>query len=103
MKEQRRGSWLRDRLRSAIQDGTLRRGQPLPSTRELAKTLGLARGTVISALEYLKDEGYLKSVPGSRIFIADTLPEAFLSPRPFRRVRTAAIPPQSLFRDLQRD
>jgi GntR family transcriptional regulator / MocR family aminotransferase len=82
LNEQGRGNWLRDRLRAAVQGGRLRLCQPLPSTRELARTLGLARGTVISAIEHLKAEGYLKSTPGSRIFVADTLPEAFLNPPP---------------------
>lgn len=76
--EQGRGSWLRDTLRSAIQSGALRLGQSLPSTRELTKSLRLARGTIISAIDHLKEEGYLKSIPGSGIFVADILPEAFL-------------------------
>ncbi len=76
---QGRGNWLIEALRSAIQSGKLRRGQSLPSTRALAKALGLARGTVISAIEHLKEEGYLKSVPGSGYFVAQTLPEVFLS------------------------
>lgn len=76
---QGRGSWLRDTLRSAIQNGTLRLGQSLPSTRALARAVGLARGTVISAIEDLKEEGYLKSIPASGFFVAPTLPEAFLS------------------------
>jgi GntR family transcriptional regulator/MocR family aminotransferase len=54
----------------------------LPSTRELARTLGLARGTVISAIEHLKAEGYFTSIPASRIFVANTLPEAFFNQPP---------------------
>lgn len=93
-KEQGRGDWVRDTLRSAIQGGRLRLGQPLPGTRELARTLGLARGTIISAIEHLKAEGYLQSVPGSRTFVADTLPEAFLNlpPVPSRTYRGASKP-----------
>ncbi len=81
LNERGRGKWLRDAVRSAIQRGALRLGQSLPSTRELTKSLGLARGTIVSAIEHLKEEGYLKSIPGSGIFVADTLPEAFLSAR----------------------
>ena len=80
LNEQGRGNWLRETLRLAVQSGKLQLGQPLPSTRELARTLGLARGTIISAIEHLKAEGYLKSIPGSRIFVADRLPEEFLNP-----------------------
>ena len=79
LSEQGRSHWLRNTLRLAIQKGKLRPGQALPSTRELATTLRLARGTIISAIEYLKDEGYVRSIPGSRTFVADVLPEKFLS------------------------
>jgi GntR family transcriptional regulator / MocR family aminotransferase len=79
LSEQARGHWLRDTARSAIQSGKLKPGQSLPSTRELTKRLRLARGTIISAIEHLKDEGYLNSIPGSRTFVADVLPERFLS------------------------
>jgi len=89
---QGRGRWLRDKLRSAIQNGALRLGQSLPSTRELTKSLGLARGTIVSAIDHLKEEGYLKSIPGSGIFVADTLPEAFLSSR---SIPTRAYPGNS--------
>ena len=92
LNERGRGRWLRDTLRSAIQSGALRLSQSLPSTRELTKSLGLARGTIVSAIEHLKDEGYLKSIPGSGIFVADTLPETFLSSH---SVHTQAYPGNS--------
>jgi DNA-binding transcriptional MocR family regulator len=92
LSEQGRGRWLREILRSAIQSGALRLSQSLPSTRELTKSLGLARGTIVSAIDHLKEEGYLKSIPGSGIFVADTLPEAFLSSR---SVPTQAHPGKS--------
>jgi GntR family transcriptional regulator / MocR family aminotransferase len=79
LSEQARSHWLRDTVRSAILSGKLKPGQSLPSTRELTKRLRLARGTIISAIEHLKDEGYLKSIPGSRTFVADVLPERFLT------------------------
>jgi GntR family transcriptional regulator / MocR family aminotransferase len=79
LSEQGRGDWIRETLRSAIQSGQLRPGQSLPSTRELTKRLRLARGTIISAIEHLKEEGYVKSIPGSRTCVADVLPEKFLS------------------------
>ncbi|KAA6460393.1 PLP-dependent aminotransferase family protein [Acidobacteria bacterium AB60] len=79
LSEEGRGDWLVETIRSAIQSGKLRPGQSLPSTRELTKGLRLARGTIISAIERLKDEGYLKSIPGSKTFVANVLPEKFLS------------------------
>lgn len=34
-------------LREAVQKGDLHSGDPLPSSRELAQTLGIARGTLL--------------------------------------------------------
>lgn len=51
----------------------------LPSTRALAADLGVARLTVKLAFEKLHDEGYLRSRVGSGTFVADALPETFLS------------------------
>lgn len=52
----------------------------LPSTRALAADLGVARLTVKAAFEKLHAEGYLSARTGSGTFVADSLPEAFLSP-----------------------
>lgn len=48
------------RLRGAIADGALRPGGRIPSTRALAKELGLARGTVETAYALLEAEGYIQ-------------------------------------------
>jgi len=52
----------------------------LPSTRTLAQDLAIARLTVKAAFEKLQAEGYLKTRTGSGTFVADSLPETFLSP-----------------------
>ncbi|MBA3570066.1 MAG: PLP-dependent aminotransferase family protein [Pyrinomonadaceae bacterium] len=52
----------------------------LPSTRALAAELGIARLTVKLAFEKLHAEGYLRARSGSGTFVADSLPETFLSP-----------------------
>jgi GntR family transcriptional regulator/MocR family aminotransferase len=52
----------------------------LPSTRALAADLGIARLTVKLAFSKLHAEGYLRSRRGSGTFVADALPESFLSP-----------------------
>lgn len=52
-------------LRAAILDGTLQRGEPLPSTRALADSVRLSRGTVVAAYDQLAGEGYLHTTPGS--------------------------------------
>src|SRR6266702_1137494 len=52
----------------------------LPSSRALAVDLGISRLTVNLAFEKLHAEGYLRSRVGSGTFVADSLPETFLSP-----------------------
>src|SRR5882762_10039783 len=53
----------------------------LPSSRALAADLGISRFTVNLALSRLHAEGYLRTRIGSGTFVADSLPETFLSPR----------------------
>ncbi|PYK90155.1 MAG: hypothetical protein DME40_08830, partial [Verrucomicrobia bacterium] len=53
----------------------------LPSSRALAADLGISRLTVNLAFEKLHAEGYLRTRIGSGTFVADSLPETFLSPR----------------------
>src|SRR5947208_6487823 len=53
----------------------------LPSSRALATDLGISRLTVNLAFEKLHAEGYLRTRIGSGTFVADSLPETFLSPR----------------------
>ena len=52
-------------LREAILAGRLRPGTRLPATRTLARDVGAARNTVVTAFEQLVAEGYL-AVPGRR-------------------------------------
>ncbi len=51
-------------LREAIDAGTLRAGDTVPATRELARRLGIARGVVVSSYEQLIAEGYLVAQHG---------------------------------------
>ena len=57
--------WLYAALRADILAGRLRPGSRLPATRDLADQYGLSRGTVVSAFEELKSEGYLHGSAGS--------------------------------------
>ena len=54
-----------DAIKNLIQQGTLEKGQTLPSSRKLAETLGLNRSTVNRAYEELQALGFLSSRPGS--------------------------------------
>ena len=69
------GHWLYSEVRAAILDGRLKPGSRLPSTRNLSKQYGLARGTAAAAFETLRSEGYLEAVVGSGTFVAMRLPD----------------------------
>ena len=56
-------------LLAAVRDGRLSSGERLPSTRELARSLRLSRGTVASAYERLCAEGVLESRKGSGTYV----------------------------------
>ena len=60
------GRQIEDQLRQAIRDLTLRPGSRLPSTRDLARELGVSRPIVVDAYAQLAGEGYLELRPGSR-------------------------------------
>lgn len=51
-------------LREVIDVGTLRPGEQVPATRELARRIGVARGVVVAAYEQLIAEGYLVAARG---------------------------------------
>src|SRR3546814_16027270 len=88
---------LTQALREAVRKGDLQPGEPLPSTRLLAKSLGIARGTVIEAFEQLLAEGVLESRPGAGTRISRSLPDPANRERPIRSPATPAktMPPPS--------
>jgi len=67
---------IRDELRSASFNEAASR---LPSSRSLAVDLGVSRLTVSLAFSKLYAEGYLRSKARSGTFVADPLPETFLT------------------------
>lgn len=54
-----------EQIKTLIDTGGIKPGTPLPSSRDLAKTLGLSRSTIYFAYEELQAMGYLQSRPGS--------------------------------------
>ena len=62
---------LETSLREAIRGGRLRAGERLPSSRELARELGVSRGMVQDCYGQLLAEGYLTSRTGSATRVAD--------------------------------
>ena len=62
-------------IREAILSHMLPVGLQLPSSRDLARELGMSRNTVTYAYEQLIAEGYLETRTGAGTFIADTVPD----------------------------
>lgn len=71
-------TWLYEALRAQILEGRLRPGARLPATRDLAKQYGLSRGTIVSAFDQLKAEGYVEGSVGAGTFVNLTLPDELL-------------------------
>ena len=65
------GVQLVDGLRRGILGGSLRAGDPMPSTRGLAAELGVSRSAVVAAYEQLAGEGYLEMRQGAPTRVAD--------------------------------
>jgi len=58
-----------DQLQGAIEGGTLTSGAQLPSTRALARTLGLSRNTVLAAYDELTARGCIRGRRGSGMYV----------------------------------
>jgi GntR family transcriptional regulator / MocR family aminotransferase len=69
------GRQLAQSLRNSIAKGELKPGERLPSTRTLAASLGIARGTVTEAFEQLAAEGFLDAKIGAGTRVAPDLKE----------------------------
>ena len=72
-------------VRAAVTDGVLHAGDRLPSTRDLAATLGVSRTVVTSAYASLFAEGWLEGRHGSGTYVADVAP----APVPASAIRCA--------------
>ncbi len=66
-------------IRTAVLDGRLRNGDPLPSIRKLSQQLKVARATIEAAYFQLAAEGYLETRTGSGTRIAAKIPDKVLS------------------------
>ncbi|TBR43922.1 PLP-dependent aminotransferase family protein [Marinomonas agarivorans] len=63
-----------EQLKSKIAAGDLLSGEKIPSTRELAKSLGVSRTTTIKSYDILIAEGFLVTKPKQGVFVAELLP-----------------------------
>ena len=82
---------LYEELRRSILSGRLSPGVRVPSTRALARSLGVSRTTVTQCYEDLISEGYLQAARGSGTFICQHLPEELLKAAPVKH--SPASPP----------
>ncbi len=87
---------LYDALRLALLGGRLAPGARLPSSRLLARELGISRNTVLLALDQLLSEGYIIGRGGSGTFVSRDLPER--SPRQGRRPPPSVVAAPELSR-----
>ena len=62
---------IREALVSAILDRNLNQSEPIPSTRKMAKSIGVSRNTVVLAYQGLLDDGYLVARERSGYYVAD--------------------------------
>ncbi len=70
------GRRLYEATKAAILSQQLSPGSKLPSTRDLARDLGIARNTVIGAFDQLLAEGFVSTATGSGTYVSTTLPVA---------------------------
>ncbi|QNI36630.1 MocR-like pyridoxine biosynthesis transcription factor PdxR [Edaphobacter albus] len=89
--------WLYGALRREILEGRLRPGTRLPATRDLAREHGLSRGTIVTAFEELKSEGYIEGSTGSGTYVSKVLPEELLEVRRERARRSPKEMPKREF------
>jgi len=80
---------IANQIRRMIDNDTLGAGAKLPASRTLATDLGVARGTVVTALETLIAEGFLVTRRGSGTFVSQACRET-----PSRRLSTRKPPPR---------
>jgi GntR family transcriptional regulator / MocR family aminotransferase len=66
------GAQIEDQLRGSIRSGALRPQSEVPSTRDLARQLGISRRVVVDAYGQLAAEGYLSLRQGARPRVSDS-------------------------------
>ena len=76
-----------DEWRRGILAGRFAPGERVPSTRELAATLGVSRATVTAAYEQLIAEGYVDARHGAGTFVSGELPDGAIGGAARRRPR----------------
>ncbi|SEG70976.1 transcriptional regulator, GntR family [Thermomonospora echinospora] len=84
-------------LLDAVLDGRLRAGERLPSTRELARRLGVSRNTVAVAYDRLTAEGFLVGRVGAGTFVCE---QPLSQARPRNAPAGGGVRPRALWESL---
>ena len=85
---------IRSQLAQAIRRAAP--GTQLPSTRVLAKLLGVSRNTVLTAYEELVADGLIEGRHGSAMFVSEGVPRELVALNPLQLLREAQYPLRSL-------
>src|SRR4051812_6726237 len=83
------GAQIEEQLRAAVRTGALRPGAEVPSTRDLARQLGISRRVAVEAYAQLAAEGYLSMRQGARPRVSETAARTPAAPEPKPQERTA--------------
>lgn len=78
---------LSDAVKKAITEGRLKPGDSLPSVRDLGRSYGISRLTVLKSYQDLQSQGYVETSPGAGSRVSMQLEDMAASIRP------AAAPP----------
>src|SRR6266550_5389457 len=89
---------LHEELRRSILSGRLSPGSRVPSTRALARSLGVSRTTVTLCYEDLISEGYLQAAIGSGTSICNHLPEELLKAEAVKQSPKPGLPKKQSLR-----
>jgi GntR family transcriptional regulator / MocR family aminotransferase len=92
--------------RTGILSGRFAGGERVPSSRDVALALDLARGTITQAYDQLISEGYFETSRGAGTFVCRQLPEKLLNAPAAagrRPVHESSAPLSSFGKRLQKD
>ncbi|MBW6416967.1 PLP-dependent aminotransferase family protein [Celeribacter sp. PS-C1] len=84
---------IQERLIQAILDGALSPVDPLPSSREFAKTLKVSRNTISIVYDRLHQDGFITAKPRRGYFIDENFVREKLNVAPPRRQSGGGTPP----------
>ncbi|MEK9752891.1 MAG: PLP-dependent aminotransferase family protein [Rhodospirillaceae bacterium] len=83
---------IREMLVAAILEQRISHGEPLPSSRKMAQSLGVSRNTVVLTYQALVDDGYLVARERSGFYVNPEIAAETPNPQPTRVAADGAAP-----------